>query len=367
MSQYYSYIDPEPLASASVAQVHRARVRGSREEVVIKVRKPGVDEVLKADLGFLYISSRLLEIVNPDMKRLSLSAIVGDIRETMMDELDFNKELANLVSFRSFLKAKGMTDIATAPKPIPSLTTKRVLTMEFLDGVPLVDLDSIRSRVQNPEMTLMHALSTWATSVAEHESFHADVHAGNLLVLKDGRVGFIDFGIVGRISDDVWDALAGLVQGISTENFTLIARSLAQMGATESEIDIDQFANGLEGVFRKMTEIDVNVQVDTLGRDGGLSSSAGISLSVDDNEITDLVLQLVDVAEKNGLKLPREFGLLMKQALYFDRYQKVLAPDSDPLRDPRLMKGLSETDFGRGARPTFATANVIVDVDAIEN
>ena len=79
------------------------------------------------------------------------------------------------------------------------------------------------------------------------------------------------------------------------------------------------------------------------------------------------MLQLVDVAEKNGLKLPREFGLLMKQALYFDRYQKVLAPDSDPLRDPRLMESLSETDFGRGTRPTFAAANAIVDVDALEN
>jgi len=189
----FSYIDPEPLATASIAQVHRARLLNGTE-VVIKVRKPGVEEVLKADLSFIYIASRLLEIINPELTRINLSNIVGDLRLSMLSELDFNQEASNLISFRKFLADNNVFD-ATAPLPYPEATSKRVLTMEFLRGVPLADLEGIRSYTSNPEGTLITALKTWALSVSQHSFFHADVHAGNLLVLEDGRVGFIDFGI----------------------------------------------------------------------------------------------------------------------------------------------------------------------------
>jgi aarF domain-containing kinase len=84
---------------------------------------------------------------------------------------------------------------ATAPIPYPAASSKRVLTMEYLDGVPLADLEGIRKYTASPEATLVSALRTWALSVAINDKFHADVHAGNLLVLEDGRIGFIDFGI----------------------------------------------------------------------------------------------------------------------------------------------------------------------------
>ena len=96
LSDVYSYVDPTPLASASVAQVHRARLKDGTE-VVIKVRKPGVDSTLEADLGFLFVSSRILEFLNPSLNRLSFSNIVGDLRLSMLDELDFKKEAQNLI------------------------------------------------------------------------------------------------------------------------------------------------------------------------------------------------------------------------------------------------------------------------------
>ena len=120
----------------------------------------------------------------------------------MLEELDFTLEAKNLVGFRDFLAAKGITD-ATAPMPYPAASGKKVLTMEYLHGVPLVDLEGIRKYSSNPEATLIAALGTWASSVVENDFFHADVHAGNLLVLEDGRVGFIDFGIGKWRSDAV--------------------------------------------------------------------------------------------------------------------------------------------------------------------
>jgi aarF domain-containing kinase len=193
ISAVFNYIDPKPLASASVAQVHRAQLKDGTP-VVIKVRKPGVDSNLQVDLGFLYVSSRIIEFINPTLSRVSFSNIVGDLRESMLDELDFTREAQNLLKFRDFLDRNAITG-ATAPKPYLAASNKRVLTMEYLKGVPLVDLEGVKKYTTDTADTLFTAIATWGKSVAELDSFHADLHGGNLLVLEDGRVGFLDFGI----------------------------------------------------------------------------------------------------------------------------------------------------------------------------
>ena len=218
LSSMFASIDPKPLASASIAQVHRATLRDGTD-VVIKVRKPGVDGTLKADLSFLFIASKLIEFINPSLSSFSLSNIVEDIRSSMLDELDFTKEIKNLENFRTFLEQNGLTEDATAPTPYPEFSGTRVLTMEYLDGVPLVDLESIQKFTKTPEATLVSALRTWALSVATNDMFHADVHAGNLLVLADGRVGFIDFGIVGKISSSFRTSILSVVDCFTLGDF----------------------------------------------------------------------------------------------------------------------------------------------------
>ena len=183
-----------PLASASVAQVHAATLRNGNVDVVVKVQKPGVSDVLKADLGFLEVAGKILEFLAPELSRLSLANVVTDLRSSMLGELDFMQEGRNLAEFREFLMQNSLNDVATAPLYYPEASSKRVLTMERLYGVPLVDLEGIKDYSPNPEQTLVNALNTWTLSVVACPFFHADVHAGNLLVLTDGRVGFIDFG-----------------------------------------------------------------------------------------------------------------------------------------------------------------------------
>jgi aarF domain-containing kinase len=133
ISKNFSFIDKTPLASASIAQVHAAKLN-TGEDVVVKVQKPRIDELLKADLNFIYIASRLLEFLQPDFERTSLSAVASDIKSSMLEELDFEKEANNIEEFRDFLRAQGLDDVATAPRVYRSLTTKRVLTMERLRG-----------------------------------------------------------------------------------------------------------------------------------------------------------------------------------------------------------------------------------------
>jgi aarF domain-containing kinase len=160
----FAFIDETPLASASIAQVHAAKLK-TGEEVVIKVQKPQIDNLLKADLNFIYIASRVLEFLQPDFERTSLSAVAGDVKSSMLEELDFEKEAENIEEFRDFLRDQGLRDSVTAPRVYRDQTTKKVLTMERLRGVSMVDAESIRTITNDPESLIITALNTWTTSV----------------------------------------------------------------------------------------------------------------------------------------------------------------------------------------------------------
>eukprot|EP00434_Breviolum_minutum_P030436 symbB.v1.2.026915.t2/scaffold2727.1/size72105/2 len=318
----FAYVDPTPLASASIAQVHVGRLLNGTE-VVIKVQKPGIEEVLKTDLGVVYLASRILEFINPDLNiRGSLADIASDLRESMLGELDFREEQRNLDVYREFLSSNGLDPLAVAPQPFPEASAKRVLTMERLTGVPLTDLEAIKRYSNDPEQTLVNALNVWALSVQKCEFFHADVHAGNLLVLEDGRVGFIDFGIVGRLSPKMATGIDKLNEALAVSDARGMAQALISMGATVGKVDEDAFAADIQQLIARL---------------GGSLENA-TDATVDESQIQDIVLDIAQVAGNNGLKLPREFGLLIKQSLYFDRYTKLLAPELNMMSDDRISK-----------------------------
>lgn len=356
LDEVYESFEKEPLASASVAQVHAAVLLGTQENVVVKVQKPGISKTMKADLGFLYIGARVLEFLNPAIAKSSLSDLVGEIRTSMLGELDFELEAQHLLIFRDFLVDNDLTRVATAPRPIPEASAKRVLTMERFYGVPLIDLEGIKANSANPEATLIAALNVWALSVRGCEIFHADVHAGNLLVLKDGRVGFIDFGIVGRVPPKIWQAIEDLTLSLAVNDSLGMARALISMGATAAAIDENRLAKDIEGVLDRLNSIEPEVVLRPVGETGNVAAELG----VDESQMTDLLLDIIRVADENGLKLPREFALLVKQALYFDRYNKLLAPGLDPLRDSRVQLGVNVPNpsaaVGRGAEKAASAA-----------
>ncbi|CAN7141804.1 unnamed protein product [Brassica rapa subsp. narinosa] len=329
----YEYVDPAPLASASIAQVHGARLRGSQEDVVIKVLKPGIEDFLVADLNFIYVVARIFEFLSPEFSRTSLVGIVKDIRESMLEEVDFNKEAKNIESFKRYLETMGLSGQATAPRVYKHCSSRRVLTMERLYGVPLTDLDSISALVSSPENSLITALNVWFGSLLSCESFHADVHAGNLWLLRDGRIGFLDFGIVGRISPKTWAAMEVFLASIATEEYESMASALIQMGATNIDVDAKAFARDLEKIESLfLQELDTEIVVAT----GSGRTAVAANVAVDERQMNALFLDLVRVSESYGLKFPREFALLMKQLLYFDRYTRLLAPNMNMLQDQRI-------------------------------
>ena len=132
----FASIDETPIAAASLAQVHRAKTKDGRD-VAVKVLKPGVEDVLTADLNFIYVTARTLEFLAPELARTSLSAVVSDIRESMLEEVDLNKEARNIEEFQRFLDTTGLGSVAKVPVVFKNATSTRVLTTEFIDGVSL--------------------------------------------------------------------------------------------------------------------------------------------------------------------------------------------------------------------------------------
>jgi len=307
----FADINPQPLASASIAQVHPATLR-SGEDVVIKIQKPGVRDILLTDLNFLYVSARILEYLKPSLSWASLSAIVAEIQKTMMEECDFFMEADNIRKFATFLRQTG-NDRAVVPKVYKHASTLRVLTMERLYGVPLTNVNILRQRVSQPEDLLIIVMNTWFASLMFCDFFHADLHSGNLLVLDDGRIGFIDFGIVGRIGPATWAAMIALMEAIEEGNYQQIAESMLTIGVTKEEINPTQLAFDLRTLFGRLDDIDPA-----------------------ENEINSMMLEIIALGEHYGLHFPREFTLLLKQFLYFDRYIHILAPDLDIFGDDRL-------------------------------
>ncbi|MCP5169469.1 MAG: AarF/ABC1/UbiB kinase family protein [Hahellaceae bacterium] len=319
LDSIYSEIDSTPLASASIAQVHAAKLV-TGEDVVIKIQKPGVSNVLLTDLNFLYVSARVLEYLAPKLSWTSLSGIVQEIQRTMMEECDFIKETNNLKEFRQFL-FNTHNDEAVVPTVYEHASTRRVLTMERFYGVPLTDLETIRKYCKDPERTLITAMNTWFSSLTQCDFFHADVHAGNLMVLQDGRIGFIDFGIVGRISSGTWEAMSDFISSIMVGNFDGMADAMVRIGVTDHQVDSKHLADDIRHLYKRL---------DTMVPDYSILSNR------QEDDINSLLMDMVKTGEKHGIHFPREFALLMKQFLYFDRYVHILAPELDMFMDDRL-------------------------------
>ncbi len=318
LEEIYQRIDPVPLASASIAQVHGATLV-TGEDVVIKVQKPGVETVLRTDLNGLYLAARVLETLAPRLSWTSISGIVDEIRSTMIEECDFIQEAQNLETFRRFLE-KTDNQVATVPTVYHHCSTRRVLTMERFHGVPLTNLESLRRVTPDPEATLIAAMNTWFSSLTQCEFFHADVHAGNLLVLGDGRVGFIDFGIVGRIRPETWQAVFQLMSAMSAGNFDSMAEAMLGIGITRQVVNTRALAEDLRQLYSRMESMN---QYGNGRRDA-------------EDEVNALLMEVVRIGELHGLHFPREFALLLKQFLYFDRYVHLLAPGMDMFVDERL-------------------------------
>ncbi|QDZ25471.1 UbiB-like protein kinase [Chloropicon primus] len=366
--EVFTRIDKAPLASASIAQVHRGTLRSTGESVVLKVCKPDVAKSLRTDLDAVYLACRAFELFDPTLEeRVGLSSIIQDARDSILAETNLEQEAKNMQVFREFLSASsgaGAFRDVYVPKVYKQYSTRKVLVMEELRGVSLSDYlegDAGYKRMASSmgtEGLIIEALNAWIASVGMCESFHADVHAGNLFVLSDGRLAFIDFGSVGRISPKTKRSLENLAYCLPRGDWRGAASALVGMGAimgTEAETsavidplarDLEYMTDRVDRLVQDMMVMEVNVTTASIGAlSGDIDPSSMPPPQLNSLDIAErinrLVLDVVDIAEKRGLRFPREFALLIKQMLYFDRFVQELAPELDVLTDDRVDKTLT--------------------------
>jgi predicted unusual protein kinase regulating ubiquinone biosynthesis (AarF/ABC1/UbiB family) len=315
-------LDEEPLASASIAQVHAAR-RADGAEIVVKVQRPGIEARIEADVRIMRAWARLLAAVSSDLRMANPVGIIEDFGKTIREELDFVREGKNNDEFNRIMAELGHERIA-APRVHWELTSRRVLTMERFRGHNIDDTTRIaevlRDGSVDPEAKLLEGLRAWFQCVMFYGLFHGDVHAGNLMWLDDGRIGFLDFGIVGRFDQRQRKAVTRYVMAFATGQFRELAAVMVEMGSSlKKQVDVEALAADVERAYGPVRQ-----------------------RSFGELKYIDLLPNILRMARTHQLHLPREFVLIIKQVLYFDRYARLLAPNLNVFTDPRVFMALAQ-------------------------
>jgi predicted unusual protein kinase regulating ubiquinone biosynthesis (AarF/ABC1/UbiB family) len=315
--EVFSFLDPEPLASASIAQVHAARLRDG-QEVVVKVQRPRIESIVMADLRVLRWGARAMTLL-PHGELANPVGVVEDFEANLREELDFRAEARSMAEFNRIMAIEGQARVA-APRVIDGLSTRRVLVMERFFGHRVDDVEGIRASKVETEERLLLGMQAWLKCMMLHGFFHGDVHAGNLMTLDDGRVGFLDFGIVGRFTPERRVQVTDYLIAFATGDFTRLSQVLVDMGSIErGKVDIGRLATDLAAAYEPI-----------------------LTDQVSPAKYADILPTILRTGVKHGMRMPRDFVLVVKQMLYFDRYAKRLAPELNVFRDPRIVSALME-------------------------
>lgn len=229
----------EPVGAASIGQVHRA-VLMDGTEVVVKVRRPGIEKTVELDLDILAALARLADERWPST-RVSFVEIVDEFARSIRKEMDYRLEAANTERFYKLYKDDQRVVV---PRVYSDLTGPRLLVMEHVSGVKINDLAGLAELGVEPAAVARRGAELFLEQVFIHGLFHGDPHPGNLFVLPGCRIGMIDFGVVGRLDEETVDAMADLFIGVTTRNVARIIDGLVRLGALD-DVDTSALAQDL--------------------------------------------------------------------------------------------------------------------------
>jgi ubiquinone biosynthesis protein len=299
-------INPEPMAAGSMAQVHAA-VLGDGTPVVVKVQRPGLRRVLAADIGLLRMIARLLARLSPRCAAANPIALVNEFATGLDDQLSFHTEAANVQRMGIVLDSLAVH----VPKVFTDLSTDRVLVMERLEGVRADDIQAVNGLGVDRSAIVRTVMASLILPAMREGVFHGDMHPGNMLVLPDGRIGLLDFGVLGHLDGPSRAALCDLLLAVVDRRFGDVA--LALFGMIDMS-DVDQSALVQE------VQVFLAAHLDT--------SLAGLDLRA-------TITGILGIASRNGCTLRDSLVTFIKQLLYIDGVCRALDPDFDVLGDAR--------------------------------
>jgi ubiquinone biosynthesis protein len=309
-SELFATFDPEPVAAASIAQVHLATLRDGTE-VVVKVRRPGLRSQFDADIRVMALLAGFVERMLPEARLANLSGFVELFAQIVLEELDFRLEAVNIVELALAAENAGH-DYVAYPRPVPELVASNVLVMERVHGVRYTDaLQTYPEKVDGPKL-LRLAIQSVLEQTLIYGRFHGDLHAGNVLIDQNGDFSLVDFGIVGRLTAEQRASLVRFMLGFAQDDIRGQLEAMREFGAVPEGADLDGLVRELEVYAQSAMAMEIRA---------GQFDPNGL------NELAEELGAVLRTLARAGFVAPKELVLFFKNLLYLNGFAAALAPE----------------------------------------
>ena len=300
INELFERFDEKPLGSASIGQVHRAKLKGG-DEVAVKVQRPGVKELINTDISILKEIARRGKNYFEKNGITNLDDIINTFEKTLQKELDYNNEARNVEQFRIYYKDN---DTFYVPKAYKELSTDKVLVTEFAAGCKITDVKQLKAWGLDPVQIAENGMNIYLSQIFEHGFFHADPHPGNIIIRKNGVICLIDFGMAGKLIKRDKYAFAGIFISMAQQNPKQMANNFQRL-AIEHEI-----------TNRKVFENDMNEIIEDFAL-----------LDVSESSMAELILRLQKIIYDYKMKVPGGIFLLLRALTILEGIGKSIHPD----------------------------------------
>ncbi len=296
--EVFARFDPEPLASASIGQVHRARLHDG-SPVAVKVQHPDIERKLEVDLDIVLGLAQWAEKV-PELADYRPHAVAAEFQRTIRRELDFRREARHIQEFARQFAGNPAVHI---PRVYPEYSSRRVLTMEFIEGIKLADTQRLAAAGIDLEQVARRGAEMYLSMIFAHGYYHADPHPGNLVLMEGNVIGLLDFGMVGRIDERLQEDLAEMLLAVASQDAEHLTSVIVRVGSVPAELDRASLSVDLADFLAHYTT----------------QSLADFDLSAALNE-------LVEIIRRYHVVLPARLALLLKMLVTLDGTGKLLSP-----------------------------------------
>lgn len=301
LARVFREFEQKPLASASIGQVHKAKLR-SGEMVAVKIQRPGLYDLFTADTKLLHYLANIIEKKYPEAKEYDFNTIISEFEAYSKKELDYMLEARNIEIFYNNFKNDPNVSV---PKVYWEYTTRRVLTMSYVHGVKISDVANFEAYHSSMKAMSNNVFNAMLDQIFDYRVFHADPHPGNILLLGHNKIAFLDFGIVGRVTPDMVDGMEEILIGLLTEDLDLIVSAFQRLGISDpAAFNAKQFKEDLIDNFAEYYDA-ANSQIN----------------------FATFFSNAFDMARKYKIKLPINFILLGKSIITLQGFGAKYLPD----------------------------------------
>lgn len=334
--ELFQFIEEAPLGSASIAQVHRARLKNG-EEVIIKVERKGIYDTMARDIGLLH---RLVKLIPPvgDFKNLvDLDMVLDELWSVAQEEMDFLKEAANMDEFS---RNNASVQYVTTPKLYHEYSTGQVLVMEYIDGYSLDDVESLQNAGYDMDEIGTKFVNNFIKQVMDDGFFHADPHPGNVKI-RDGKIVWIDMGMMGRLSEKDRHTMIKGIRGIALHDISMVENSVLEIGEFRGKPDRERLYQDLKKFIA----------------DYGTTSMGSLDVAA-------AIAGLVEIMKQNRISLPHGVSMLCRGLTHIQGVLAVISPDINMMQiavnryTEDFLKNINwKSEFQKQARIVYRSVN----------